>query len=190
MGFSNKSDGKRKAIVELCYKCYVERGIENTSVRDFCREGNLNPNTLYYYFLDKDAILFECINFGYGKLEEAMCNVLYCATPEMMIKKLKDIWIEFSPEIRFLCQAVSSPSYNSKREYQYQKLISFYDYFGIRLAHRLNCPYEIISARVREIFMLLTYLCSCGSEDILRSSCINLFTELIAAASDHSTEPN
>lgn len=187
MGASNKADIKRQALVELFYKCYIERGLENTSVRDFCRAGNLNPNTIYYYFFDKDTILFECINFGYEKLEEAMCNVLYCATPEGMINKLKDIWIESSPEIRFLCQAVSSPSYNSEREYRYQKLNSFYDYFGKRLAQRLNCPYEIICVKVREIFMLLTYLCSYGSEDILGSSCINLFTDLIAVASDHKT---
>ena len=50
MGASNKADIKRQALVELFYKCYIERGLENTSVRDFCRAGNLNPNTIYYYF--------------------------------------------------------------------------------------------------------------------------------------------
>lgn len=179
---------KRTHIIDLCYHCYVERGIENISVRDFCRACNLNPNTLYYYFRDKDEILFECVKYGYMKLENSMFDVVDNSPLEDMHSNLIEVWNSFSPELRFLYQAVSSPSYNGKRTHQFLRLNSFYDRFGERLAQRLGCPYAVIRASVHDILTFMSYYSLWGSEDVLADSCIDRFNNLLNMAAEHKKD--
>ena len=188
MRVSEETKEKKKQIVELCYDCYVERGIENTSVRDFCRAGDLNPNTLYYYFKDKDEIMFECVNYGYMRLENAMVDVVANCTLEEMLSRLIEVWNSFSPELRFLYQAVSSPCYNSKRSYHFLKLNSFYDRFGERLAQRLGCPYAVIRSGVHDILTFMSYYALWGREDVLSDSCVDRFNNLLNMADEHKKQ--
>ena len=179
---------KRDFIIEKCYECYVENGIEHTSTRNFCTAASLNTNTLYYYFDNKEQILTECVNYGYKKLENAMFEAMDNGTPCEIFKKLIKVWVNFSPEMRFLCQAVSSPAYEKRRQKQFTELNSFYDRFGRKFAQRFDCPYDVIRPYIHEILTLMSYYSLWGSEELASIQCNSIFKEMLNAVEEYQKQ--
>ena len=56
-----KGNQKRKKICETAIKLFVKKGFERTTIRDIADEGNFNSASLYYYFEDKEAILYDIL---------------------------------------------------------------------------------------------------------------------------------
>ena len=52
---------KRKEICDIATKLFVEKGFEKTTTRDIARASGINSSSLYYYFEDKEAILYEIL---------------------------------------------------------------------------------------------------------------------------------
>ena len=52
---------KRKEICRIATKLFVVKGFEKTTIRDIAKAGNMNSSALYYYFEDKEAILYEIL---------------------------------------------------------------------------------------------------------------------------------
>ena len=49
----------RKAILDAAAKLFIERGLGGTSMRDIARELGLTRTAVYYYFKNKEDILYE-----------------------------------------------------------------------------------------------------------------------------------
>ena len=163
-----KGTTKRDYIIEKCYECFVKNGIENTTTRDFCAAAKVNANTLYYYFNSKNDILIECIDYGYRQLESALFDALkeFDRSSFDIFPRLTKIGLDYSPQMRFLNQAVSSPAYEEYREDQFKKVNAFYDRLGKALAEQFECPYELIKDYIYEIMTLLSYFSLWGSRDM------------------------
>jgi len=52
---------KRKEICATASGLFVEKGFEKTTIRDIARAGGMNSSALYYYFEDKEAILYAIL---------------------------------------------------------------------------------------------------------------------------------
>jgi AcrR family transcriptional regulator len=52
---------KRKEICDIATKLFVEKGFEKTTTRDIAKASGINSSSLYYYFEDKEAILYEIL---------------------------------------------------------------------------------------------------------------------------------
>jgi len=180
-GAHSDRNEKRDFIIEKCYECYVENGIEHTSTRSFCNAASLNINTLYYYFDSKEEILFECVNYGYKKLEHALFEAMDNGSVSEIFSKLLNVWTGFSPEMRFLCQAVSSPAYEEQRQQQFSKVNYMYDRFGKELAQRFGCPHKVISPYIHEILTLMSYYSLWGSDEMASIQCNTIFQEMLDA---------
>lgn len=50
--------GSAASILEVAARLFSEKGYANVSIRDVCREANVSPPMIYYYFKDKKG-LFE-----------------------------------------------------------------------------------------------------------------------------------
>lgn len=166
----------REYIIEQCYKCYVKNGVDSTKIEDFCLSGNLNISMLYRHFLDKEDILLECVNFGYMKFEEVMCEALERATTiEDVLDNIKDGWAAFSPERQFLCQAISSPSYKGNRHDLLAKAKAIYERFVKRFSQRFGCSYEMNCSYINTIFILMSYYTQGGFVDKASLQCRSIF---------------
>jgi AcrR family transcriptional regulator len=55
-------DEKRGEIVLAASQLFLERGFEATPVALIARQANVAPNTLYWYFADKDALLIAVLD--------------------------------------------------------------------------------------------------------------------------------
>ena len=52
---------KRKEICDVAAKLFVERGFEKTTTRDIASAAGVNTSAIYYYFEDKESILYELL---------------------------------------------------------------------------------------------------------------------------------
>lgn len=165
---NNEKRIKKNYIIEKCYDCFVKKGIENTTTRDFFAAANANANTLYYYFESKNHIFIECVNYGYRQLESLLFDALneFEKSSFDIFPRLTKIGLDYAPQMRFLHQAVSSPAYEEYREDQFKKINAFNDRLGKELAERFECPFEIIKDYIYEIMTLLSYYSLWGSRDM------------------------
>jgi len=49
---------KKEIILEIAYNSFVEKGYENTNIRQLCKECKVEPPTIYYYFKSKKGLFF------------------------------------------------------------------------------------------------------------------------------------
>lgn len=56
-----KEGEKRKEICRIATRLFVEKGFEKTTIRDIAKAGKMNSSALYYYFEDKESILYEIL---------------------------------------------------------------------------------------------------------------------------------
>jgi TetR/AcrR family transcriptional regulator, cholesterol catabolism regulator len=56
-----KENNKRKKICDTAARLFVEKGFERTTIRDIAEAGKFNSASLYYYFEDKEAILYDIL---------------------------------------------------------------------------------------------------------------------------------
>lgn len=55
---------KRDALLSAAVRSFNERGFHATSLDDVAASLNVTKPTIYYYFANKDEILFECVRLG------------------------------------------------------------------------------------------------------------------------------
>jgi TetR/AcrR family transcriptional regulator, cholesterol catabolism regulator len=52
---------KREALIRVARRLFLEEGFEGTSMAQLARAAGVAPNTLYWYFEDKDAVLLAVL---------------------------------------------------------------------------------------------------------------------------------
>ena len=76
-----KSEITKKKIIEITKKLLEEKGFDNVTVRDICREADISVSMLNYHFGSKDNLylrllstlsdkILECLDFYYPELKE------------------------------------------------------------------------------------------------------------------------
>lgn len=62
---------KREAVLNVAVRLFNERGFHSTSLDDVARLLNVTKPTIYYYFANKDEILFACVRRGLEAIRAA-----------------------------------------------------------------------------------------------------------------------
>jgi len=65
----SERDLKREAVLTAAARVFAERGYHRTSLDEVAQILNVTKPTLYYYFKNKEAMLFACIQHGLDMLE-------------------------------------------------------------------------------------------------------------------------
>ncbi|MEU7146351.1 TetR/AcrR family transcriptional regulator [Nocardia sp. NPDC046473] len=63
---------RRQQITESAYAVFVERGYEATAISDVAAHAGIGQGTVYRYFGSKREILDHVVDFGFGKLIDAL----------------------------------------------------------------------------------------------------------------------
>ena len=73
---------KKERIMGMAYDSFVEKGYENTNIRQLCQMVGVEPPTIYYYFQSKKGLFFDvarslnekhdCLLKAQGFLDNAM----------------------------------------------------------------------------------------------------------------------
>lgn len=70
-----RRDLKRDAVLNAAVKSFNQRGFHSTSLDDVAASLKVTKPTVYYYFANKDEILFECVKLGLESVREAAAAV-------------------------------------------------------------------------------------------------------------------
>ncbi len=91
-----KSTKKKEAICRAATRLFVEKGFEKTSIRDIAEAGNMASSALYYYFEDKEAILYTIL---IGIMDESLARMREIAERNTTLKEKLFAAIDLHTEI-------------------------------------------------------------------------------------------
>lgn len=165
----NNAD-KRNEILNKCFDCLVENGLEKTTTRIISKFVGLTSSSLYYWFTDKDNIVIEATCFGLNQIIEDMFAVFYTYVDDLdsILEKIVDCARNYRKELRFIYQVVTSPQYGSELRNLTMTVPEAIDSFSKVLAERLDCNQEklrrVVHLAVSVILNDIVWEKSCNAE--------------------------
>jgi AcrR family transcriptional regulator len=87
-----------KRILNGARKIFLEKGYEQTSMRNIANEINYSPGSLYFYFKDKSEIFHELHREGFQLLLRELKVLDKVADPFERLKAMGRVFIEFAQE--------------------------------------------------------------------------------------------
>jgi len=88
----------RLLILNGAKKLFVEKGIDQTTIRNIADEINYSVGTVYVYFKDKSAILHDLHSIGFRELGGYFKELFLIEDPMQRIKKMGTIYMKFALE--------------------------------------------------------------------------------------------
>lgn len=89
-----------KLILDAARKVFLEKGYEQTSIRNIANEINYSPGSLYFYFKDKSEIFHELHKEGFNLLMSRLKVLAKVSDPFERLKAIGLNFIEFAQEHR------------------------------------------------------------------------------------------
>ncbi|MCB1059718.1 MAG: TetR/AcrR family transcriptional regulator [Calditrichaeota bacterium] len=86
----------RSNILEAAKDLFAEDGFQNVSIRKIADKIEYSPATIYLYFKDKDAILFDLHNEGFRKLFKRQRDNAKVKDPVKRLDALLKTYLEFA----------------------------------------------------------------------------------------------
>jgi AcrR family transcriptional regulator len=88
----------REAILRAAIKLFAEESFEKVTMRRIAEAIDYTPGTLYWYFKDKDEIVFALHQRGFEMLFARQVPTLSIADPVERLRKLAEVYIDFALE--------------------------------------------------------------------------------------------
>jgi AcrR family transcriptional regulator len=88
----------RDTILRAAMKLFLEESFEKTTMRRIADAIDYTPGTLYWYFKDKDEIVYALHQRGFEILFAKQQPTMAIADPVERMRKLAEVYIEFALE--------------------------------------------------------------------------------------------
>ena len=86
----------RDLILNAARKVFLEKGYNQTSIRNIAEEMEYSPGTIYLYFKDKDEIFHALHEEGFRKMLEKMQPLEHVPDPFERLKAMGRVYLEFA----------------------------------------------------------------------------------------------
>jgi AcrR family transcriptional regulator len=93
-----EKENLKSLILQGAKKLFVERGIEQTTIRNIADEIDYSIGTVYVYFKDKNAILYDLHSEGFTQLGGNFRELYTISDPIERLKVMGRIYIKFALE--------------------------------------------------------------------------------------------
>ncbi len=147
-----------KVFLEPSFKYLVENGLENTSVRDLCKEMKVSYGSLYYWFEGKEDIYISVINYGLGKIVTELFQVVFerIVNLDLFFNTFIDEVDKYKKELRLIIQFATSHEYGELVREKTKEFNLVYEKYIANLADILN----LSGAEVAPIIYMLIAILS------------------------------
>jgi AcrR family transcriptional regulator len=88
----------KSLILQTAKKLFVEKGIEQTTIRNIATEIDYSVGTVYVYYKDKNEILNDLHTQGFKQLGSEMRVLFNVADPMERVKALGRVYLQFAME--------------------------------------------------------------------------------------------
>jgi AcrR family transcriptional regulator len=85
-------------ILQTAKELFMEKGFEETSIRNIAEKIEYSPTTIYLYFKDKDDIFYALHREGFMLLNQYFKVLEHVADPYERLKALSKAYIDFALE--------------------------------------------------------------------------------------------
>ncbi|MEG0691943.1 MAG: TetR/AcrR family transcriptional regulator [Oscillospiraceae bacterium] len=138
---------KKKYIMENCFACYCEHGINNTGIKALAVACGMTSANLYAYFDNLDDLIIQSTAYCMSKVEDEFM----ARSPQNLadIKRFLDetpYWTakNHSKKYRFMYQVYTSPKYLEHGKVFFKGVEQRYTEYAKQLGLRLGIHWKII----------------------------------------------
>ncbi|MBC8597242.1 TetR/AcrR family transcriptional regulator [Qingrenia yutianensis] len=107
-----------KDILERIFSFFVNRGLENVTIRELSKGTGLVQGTLYYWFGDKTNIICESAEYGLKKVTDEIFDYVFANMNDLraFFSGCPDEISRYKNELRFIYQMAVSPVCRENRK--------------------------------------------------------------------------
>jgi AcrR family transcriptional regulator len=95
---AREKENLKSLILQGAKKLFLEKGIEQTTIRNIADEIDYSVGTVYVYFKDKNAILHDLHTIGFQELGASFQELFTIEDPMERIRKMGMYYIKFAIE--------------------------------------------------------------------------------------------
>lgn len=95
---AREKEALKALILKGAKKLFLEKGIEQTTIRNIADEIDYSVGTVYVYFKDKNAILHDLHSIGFQELGSCFKELFSVEDPMERLRKMGSIYIKFALE--------------------------------------------------------------------------------------------
>ncbi|MCD7893485.1 MAG: TetR/AcrR family transcriptional regulator [Erysipelotrichaceae bacterium] len=173
MAVNNTHDEKRNKILEDCFDCFCENGLENTSTKMLAKACGMSAGNLFNnYFDSKDEIIIECTAHGMAKTEEDFLAIAPQSLEEIedYINKMPYITHDLhAKKYRFMYQVYASPRYLEYGKEFSKGVTERYSEYARQLAPNFGLPWETVRSFIYVFVRACVYYALFENEEYLQS---------------------
>lgn len=95
---AREKEALKALILKGAKKLFLEKGIEQTTIRNIADEIDYSVGTVYVYFKDKNAILHDLHSIGFQELGGYFMDLFSIEDPMERLRKMGFVYIKFALE--------------------------------------------------------------------------------------------
>jgi AcrR family transcriptional regulator len=95
---AREKEALKMLILKGAKKLFLERGIEQTTIRNIADEIDYSVGTVYVYFKDKNAILHDLHSIGFQELGGCFTELFSIEDPMERLRKMGFTYLKFAME--------------------------------------------------------------------------------------------
>lgn len=132
---------KKNELMEQCYECYAEHGLNNVGVKGLSEYCGVSPANLYGYFSDLDDLIIQSTEHCMSKVEDDFMN-LAPKSAEDIERFINEVpyWTakRHGKKYRLMYQIYTNPKYREYGKKFFEGVNMRYSEYADRLATVLN----------------------------------------------------
>lgn len=138
---------KKNEIMEKCYECYAEYGLNNVGIKGLGKYCNMASGVIYNYFETLDDLIVQATEYCMSKVEDDFMEKAPSKKEELE-KYINEIpyWTAnvHGKKYRLMYQVYTSPKYRENGKKFFEGVNKRYAEYAKILENKLNIPADIL----------------------------------------------
>ena len=139
---------KKIELMEKCYECYAENGLNSVGIRGLAKACNTNPSVLYTYFDDLDDLIVQSTAYCMSKVEDDFMKESPKNAEDVM-RFIEEIpyWTarKHGKKYRLMYQVYTHPKYIEHGKRFFEGVNERYKEYAKQLEPKIGIPYNILT---------------------------------------------
>lgn len=139
---------KKIELMEKCYECYAENGLNSVGIRGLAKACNTHPSVLYTYFDDLDDLIVQSTAYCMSKVEDDFMKESPKNAEDVM-RFIEEIpyWTarKHGKQYRLMYQVYTHPKYIEHGKSFFEGVNERYTEYAKQLEPKIGIPYNILT---------------------------------------------
>lgn len=139
---------KKIELMEKCYECYAENGLNSVGIRGLAKACNTNPSVLYTYFDDLDDLIVQSTAYCMSKVEDDFMKESPKNAEDVM-RFIEEVpyWTarKHGKKYRLMYQVYTHPKYIEHGKRFFEGVNERYTEYAKQLEPKIGIPYNILT---------------------------------------------